>query len=163
MLPVFEPGMGCAKGWFVMDEKMLARFMAKVSYGGDNGCWTWIGYLDKCGYGRLSIPPEKVLYAHRLAFEHFTGPIPDGLQLDHLCRNRGCVNPAHLEPVTSRENTLRGNSHGALAKRTGMCGRGHKKPNIVGTCSICHNAAKRARRKRNSANLYTSEDRGPVG
>lgn len=64
-------------------------------------CWEWTGQKDS-GYGRYSGRP-----AHRVTYEVLVGPIPDGLTLDHLCRNKGCVNPDHLEPVTSSENTRR--------------------------------------------------------
>ena len=70
-------------------------------------CWEWDGSRTNLGYGRIDIDGRTFL-AHRLVYERRVGPIPAGLQLDHLCRNPGCVNPAHLEPVTSRENRLRG-------------------------------------------------------
>ena len=87
-------------------------------------CWEWMASHNGLGYGQFRAGPVMVR-AHRWAYEHLVGPIPAGLDLDHLCGNRGCVNPAHLEPVTERENVLRGGMpNGALAKRT-HCGRGH--------------------------------------
>lgn len=74
----------------------------------ENGCWIWWGKPDAGGYGRLSIN-HRDAYAHRASYEHHVGPIPDGLTIDHLCRNRKCINPAHLEPVTLSENSRRAN------------------------------------------------------
>jgi hypothetical protein len=84
------------------------------------GCWEWVGHLTPQGYGSLG---RRL--AHRLVYEVAVGPIPAGLQLDHLCRNRRCVNPDHLEPVTSRENTLRGSGLPAQRVLVTHCPRGH--------------------------------------
>jgi hypothetical protein len=70
-------------------------------------CWIWVGRLNRNGYGRVRTP-EGEMMAHRTSYEAHVGPIPDGLLLDHVCRVRCCVRPSHLEPVTHRENTLRG-------------------------------------------------------
>lgn len=81
------------------------RFWAKVDAMGV--CWEWLAYKDKDGYGRFPVNGSGKA-AHRVAYELLIGPIPARMQLDHLCRNHGCVYPLHLEPVTPRENTLRG-------------------------------------------------------
>lgn len=72
------------------------------------GCWFWTGALSSDGYGHLKSEGGRVVVAHRMSYELLVGPIPEGLQLDHLCRVRRCVNPEHLEPVTNRENVHRG-------------------------------------------------------
>jgi hypothetical protein len=88
-------------------------------------CWPWIGGKDRTGYGRFAVSkrPYVQTAASRFAYELLVGPIPEGFDIDHLCRNRICVNPQHLEPVTRQENILRG-AHSALRVRT-HCRRGH--------------------------------------
>ena len=93
------------------------RFWAKVDKSGE--CWQWAG-VHAQGYGRCWWNGHSAA-AHRVAFELTVGPVPEGLELDHLCRNRGCVNPAHLEPVTRRENARRA----AAVHDTGHCPQGH--------------------------------------
>jgi hypothetical protein len=83
-----------------------SRFLSKVLKHPD-GCWEWTaGRSGGPGYGAFSLGQRKV-GAHRWSYENFVGPIPEGLELDHLCRNPGCVNPDHLEPVTRSENIRR--------------------------------------------------------
>ena len=76
-----------------------------------NGCWQWKGALDKSGYGHISIPgasrSNRKKLAHRVSYQTFVGPIPDGNPIDHLCQNRGCINPTHLEPVSQKLNNQR--------------------------------------------------------
>jgi hypothetical protein len=84
------------------------RFFGKVDAAGP--CWEWTGGINERGYGRftrLTRSADRYVYAHRWAWEYLVGPIPEGLTLDHLCRNTICVNPDHLEPVTAAENTRR--------------------------------------------------------
>ena len=84
------------------------RFWAKADRsGGDNSCWPWQAFRNEDGYGTFTRHHARPMKAHRLAYEIAVGPIPDGLQIDHLCRNKACINPAHLEPVTQVENMRR--------------------------------------------------------
>ena len=123
-------------------------FWEKVDRRGPDECWPWTAGLTSAGYGQCSIGPRKLL-AHRVAYEAEVGPIPSGLQLDHV-RERGCVmrhccNPAHLEPVTSRENTLRGRNIAASRAQQTHCSSGHEftesntyvKPNGCRDCRTC--------------------------
>ena len=108
----------------------MERFWAKVNKEGpipenrpDLGpCWDWLG-ATIIGYGVFGRGPQKLV--HRLSYEIFVGPIPYGLQIDHLCRNRSCLNPDHLEAVTGTENQYRSMSPTGLNARKTHCKRGH--------------------------------------
>lgn len=89
-----------------------------------SNCWLWIGNINYAGYGEFNYQ-NKTWRAHRMAYELFKGKIPNGKQLDHLCRVRHCVNPDHLEPVTTYENIMRGMAPSAQAARRGNCEKGH--------------------------------------
>jgi hypothetical protein len=91
----------------------------------DTECWMWIGSADALGYGKLWRDGQPVM-AHRAAYEMIVGEIPEGLVIDHLCRTPPCVNPRHLEPVTRRENTLRGTNPAAVNARRTECVNGHE-------------------------------------
>lgn len=126
------------------------RFWSKVEKTED-GCWLWIGNIVRAGYGRF-FADGKEEYAHIWAYKHFVGPIPDGLELDHVwnngCRHRHCVNfEDHLEPVTHKENNRRGK------ERITHCPQGHAydEANTVmdggsRRCLTCRRAQDRARR-----------------
>ena len=108
-----------------MDAERERRFWAKVRKTPD--CWEWTAAKTQ-GYGTFCLnqtPQGRTGRAHRIAYELLVGPIPPDKQIDHLCRNRACVNPAHLELVTSRTNTLRGEGRTAHNARKTHCPRGH--------------------------------------
>jgi len=102
----------------------IDRLMAKVSVD-DNGCWLWVGATAPNGYGHFGVE-RRTVSTHRWSYEYHMGPMPDGLQIDHLCRVRSCCNPAHLEPVTPRENTMRGETITAAHAAQTHCKRGHE-------------------------------------
>jgi hypothetical protein len=106
----------------------IERLLRRVARS-DGGCWEWTGARDSNGYGRCS-PKYGEQWAHRLFYRELIGPLPDGLVIDHLCRNRCCVNPAHLEPVTRAENARRspivGGVYRERSKKT-HCVNGHER------------------------------------
>lgn len=102
-------------------------FWSKVKF--TEACWVWAGSTQRLGYGNFGVKFKsgwRIVPAHRWAYEFCVGPIPDGLTLDHLCRVRNCVNPDHLEPVTLRENILRGENMAARYARRTHCDKGHE-------------------------------------
>lgn len=137
---------------------LLERFEAKVERIPFHACWEWVGARSmKEGYGGISVN-GRTRIAHRVAYELFVGPIPEGMQIDHLCRNRGCVNPSHLEPVTIRTNLTRSplTLLSQAAQKT-HCPRGHPydeantylDKNGHRYCRICGLEASRRWRNRN--------------
>lgn len=101
----------------------LERFESRIAKG--TRCWAWTGASQGGGYSQF-YDKGKNLLAHRVSYELYIGPIPTGMTIDHLCRNRACVNPAHMEPVSNGENILRGVSFSARNARKTQCDSGHE-------------------------------------
>ncbi len=131
--------------WWLPVEQRLNERIKRC----ENSCWEWQGSLT-LGYGLMMIKGKRYV-VHRLAYELWKGPIPEGLTLDHLCRNRACVNPDHLEPVSLKENILRGVSPSADNARKTHCPKGHEftPDNLVADnanrrrCKTCHRERQR--------------------
>ena len=147
----------------------MKRFFDKVVVDPETGCWNWKAQRTWNGYGRFRLD-GKLHYAHRVCYELVKGKIPEGLELDHLCRNRGCVRPGHLEAVTHQENVRRGVP--ANSAKT-HCLQGHRlsgdnlyvRPDGERVCRTCR--AERARRyrtkKKKGANPANGVDaRAPI-
>lgn len=118
----------------------------------ENGCWSWVG-ATSLGYGRIWID-GRLLGAHRVLYERHRGPIADGLEIDHLCRNRKCVNPDHLEAVDTATNVLRGIGVTASNARKSRCRLGHAFDRFDGNgrrCNSCHRIANRTYREKRKA------------
>ena len=154
-----------------MKEKDRKRFFDKVVVDPETGCWNWTAYRDRNGYGRFRLD-GKTHFAHRIAYELLRGEIPEGLQIDHLCRHRGCVNPDHMEPVSSKENTLRGETLAAANVAKTHCPHGHPysgdnlyvRPDGNRRCRACDaERARRCRAKKKGADLANEADaRAPI-
>lgn len=117
--------MGSARNPLVVDEGAVERLMNKVTVRRDTGCWEWSGFRQRQGYGVLMVGGISRV-AHRVSYTHFRGQIPQGLVLDHLCRNTSCVNPWHLEAVTIGENVMRGDTISARNAKKMTCPSGHE-------------------------------------
>lgn len=146
------------------DSRLPPRFWSKVRPDASTGCWLWTGPLFKHGYGRLCCNKARgrrrgTEFAHRIAYEALIGPVPPGLELDHFrCDRRSCVNPAHLRPVTHRENVLRGRTFTSANAAKTHCPRGHEftTNNLVKGfprrwCRICRNECQRRWRRNRGA------------
>lgn len=140
----------------------------RIDVGAPDACWPYLG-ATSYGYGRhiVDTTTKATRAAHRLAYESVHGPVPDGLVLDHLCRNRGCCNPAHLEPVTSGENTRRGYAPAAINARKTHCKNGHEltPENLCDQadgrrrCRICEREYRRQHYAANRAHIRERENR----
>ena len=135
------------------DSRLPVRFWDKVQIL-ENGCWMWLAGTFSRGYGVFQWH-NKARLAHRFVYEKLRGPVPKGLELDHLCRNTSCVHLSHLEAVTHRENVLRGDGVAAHRARQTHCKRGHAltEENVYRypkgsnrACRVCRDAAGKKRR-----------------
>jgi HNH endonuclease len=130
-------------------------------------CWVWTGALTG-GYGSIRVD-GRATYTHRMAYELLVGPVPEGLHLDHLCRNRRCVRPDHLEAVTCHVNVMRGIGPTAVNKRKKVCKRGHAltpdnvRVNARGyrNCLTCYHLRERANRSRRQSLSWIGPLHGP--
>lgn len=136
----------------------------------ESGCWEFQGYRNKVGYGSVSVGSrldgtKTIDLVHRITYRHFLGPISDGLTVDHLCRNKSCCNPDHLEAVTLQENIRRGESPTIVLARKNVCRRGHSlldPDNLLNTargrrCKTCSRIANREATERRRASRYMAE------
>lgn len=138
----------------LLTNKDIQRLWSKVvQYPGESACWGWTDALSKAGYPYFSYGGRKgnTVPAHRLLYELVIGPIPDGMDLDHLCRNRWCVRPVHQEPVNRSRNLLRGNTIAARNAKATHCPKRHPydifntgfQKNSARYCRTCRNEHKR--------------------
>lgn len=140
----------------------MQRFWSKAEVGDPHECWPWVRAMNRYGYGKFGMPPVEsggkwtTVGAHRIAYELTRGEIPDGLQIDHLCRVRHCVNPFHMEPVTLVENVRRGMAGHACGPQKTHCLRGHERtPDNLDKKRSCRTCQKlRKRRVRSEARLH---------
>lgn len=141
------------------------RLLAKADFDEITGCWEYRGKLNSGGYGAAWLD-GRVRPWHRACYMVFVGPIPDGMELDHLCRNRKCGNPGHLEPVSRRENLLRGNGWSGRNARKTHCPVGHEYTDENTSwyrgqrkCRTCHATRERVRKARLYGHLNVNDIR----
>lgn len=136
-------------------QTVMERLMAKTRKL-PGGCWEWAGVQNGEGYGKIRVGGRRGRNesVHRVAYQHLVGPIPDGLTIDHLCRNRVCVNPEHLEAVPIVTNVMRGEGACAKHARNTHCPKGHpydiagadRKGRPHRRCSVCTKASAESRK-----------------
>ena len=134
--------------------QLPSRFLAKIQEVTEIGCWIWTAYRDKDGYGQVTIN-KRNLRAHRFSYEEKFGPIPEGLVIDHLCRETSCVNPDHLRAVTTWENLMAKGSKAPAklqAERNNCekCGSAYEQLSYQRACRVCMRERNRVYNKRRS-------------
>lgn len=159
--------------------ELPARFWAKVNKNGPDGihsqtgenlgpCWLWTACKTRLGYGKFGLAKGRTMLAYRLSYEVIAGPVASGLELDHLCRVRGCVNPDHLEPVTHTVNVARGEARDAVVSYLASithCPFGHPydpdRRNRAGHrwCSTCKTEKGRTEEAKQKARLRRANKR----
>ena len=148
-----------------MDFKLLDRLASKFEINPETGCWVWTAAKHRTGYGSVW-SAGQMQRAHRVCYEATVEPIPEGLEIDHLCRNRDCINPDHLEPVTQKENIGRGvpwrprpthcpNGHEYTPENTGV----HKNSIRCRTCDKGYQERRRATGKGSQSSCVGPPDR----
>lgn len=138
-------------------KERIVRYIENRIYRSPTGCWTWTGPKNTKGYG-LARHRDTTFFAHRLSFETLKGDVRPPLVLDHLCRNRACCNPDHLEAVTNRENVLRGDGVAGKGARQTHCVQGHsfelygaRRANGYRWCRECQRIRDQKRNRRTPA------------
>lgn len=133
-------------------DALPERIAAKIEPCPTTGCWLWIGVLNGTGYG-VTRNNGRNAFVHRVLYERLVGPIPVNLQSDHLCRNRACCNPDHIELVTGKVNVLRGDGPTARNARKTKCIRGHDFETTGRGWRICRTCERARKRRRRSESL----------
>lgn len=132
-----------------MNERVAQRVFGRILIDAETGCWEWVGSLNDDGYAQFALSHTFTKRVARFLYEEEYGPLDPSIHLDHLCRNRPCVNPAHLDPVTPRVNILRGVGPTAINARREYCTNGHDlsdpdvlyvRPNGWRQCRVCQSA-----------------------
>lgn len=151
-----------------LERLLVARVVVLRQFDGattsrHSPCWESTYKTNRDGYAVIGAD-QSIIYAHRISYERWVGPLEKGKQIDHLCRNRACWNPDHLELVTAKENLARGMSPGAKATRSNMCKHGHSledayinKKTGYRSCRVCFNAGSLRRYHRLKAERLARE------
>jgi hypothetical protein len=147
-----------------MNPDSLYKFMSKLEVQNGTRCWLWQAYHDVDGYGRFYAPPDKDRAAHRLIWKHYNGDIPEGMTIDHLCRNRNCQQVDHMELCDIATNVMRGEGLGVKNGAKTHCPKCNNvydvRINTAGrrVCRECERAKARARsKKRYEDPVYAAE------